>query len=259
MADQEQYKGLDVGGKKMDWVDMHHDRKYRPQRTAFHVASAFDMVESIKFLSEEAGTIFSKLPLASKAKQFSFFDVLAVDSSGSTSLHWAVYNANVKAVQALLKLENAKLLNAQDNNGVTPLHIAASSKDLQECLKALLEAGADMDMRDKLSQWTPLHVACAGTENESTVAILLEKSSKKQANAASSKLKQTPLHIASYFGHEKIVKLLLESGKCDISFRDACGVSLLFIQFLPLKMFITKKIHRTLHFTTPSNSPRRHV
>jgi len=52
---------------------------------------------------------------------------------------------------------------------------------------------------------------------------LLEKSTEKQVNFTSLKLNHTPLMVASYYGNEKTIKILLDSKKCDVSLRDSCG------------------------------------
>eukprot|EP01091_Cochliopodium_minus_P014082 TRINITY_DN470_c0_g2_i1.p1 TRINITY_DN470_c0_g2~~TRINITY_DN470_c0_g2_i1.p1 ORF type:complete len:1824 (-),score=771.42 TRINITY_DN470_c0_g2_i1:113-5584(-) len=222
ISEKGQYKGLDVGGKKMEWAFEHMDRKVRFDRTAFHLSAAYGRVECLEFLKEEATALWNKLSVSSQVKDFNYFDPFATDNYGRTALHWAVYNNNPKVVSILLQLDNGKMLDIKDNQGITALHIAAAHHEFTESLKILLEAGADLEIKDNVSGYTALHIACSNNKNTENVKVLLEKSSKKQANAFTTSLQQTPLMIASYYGCEKIIKILLDH-KVDLGLRDVCG------------------------------------
>ena len=67
-----------------------------------------------------------------------------------------------------------------------------------------------------------MHIAVS-QDNQEGVKILLGKCNKKQANAFSQKLRQTPLMIGAWYNSTSCLKLLLESKKCDVSLRDICG------------------------------------
>ena len=176
LSEKNEYKGLDVGGKKMEWAFEHMgisffnkkknnkqkkkiinkkkkkiDRKVRYDRTAFHLSAAYGRQECIEFLKEEATILWNKLAVSSKVKDFNYFDPFTTDASGKTPLHWAIYNNNPKVIPSLLKIDNKRMLNSQDNTGLTPLHIAASSKQFVESLRVLVENGADLDLNENLS------------------------------------------------------------------------------------------------------------
>jgi serine/threonine-protein phosphatase 6 regulatory ankyrin repeat subunit A/serine/threonine-protein phosphatase 6 regulatory ankyrin repeat subunit B len=93
--------------------------------------------------------------------------IVAKDSGGWTSLHWAAINCDLDEFCALLIKEyakaggNVKELNAaKDKDGKTALHRAAERGHINTCA-LLLDNGADINTKDKkgntalmLSEWT---------------------------------------------------------------------------------------------------------
>ncbi len=62
------------------------------------------------------------------------------EADGTTALHWAARNSNLKAIRLLLKA--GADVNASNRYGVTALQLAVTNGDW-ETVKALLDAGAD--------------------------------------------------------------------------------------------------------------------
>jgi ankyrin repeat protein len=76
-----------------------------------------------------------------------------------------------------------------------------------ERVSFLLKVGAEAGARDTWG-WTPLHLASyAG--HEPVVRLLLDKGADVNARWTTH---STPLHLASSFGHEPVVRLLLDKG-----------------------------------------------
>lgn len=86
-------------------------------------------------------------------------DVLSVDESGSTPLHWACYYSSEESANYLLSLKVD--INAQDKDKVTPLHLA-TSKNAINIVKTLLRNGAD---RKKLNIENQLPIDIARKNN----------------------------------------------------------------------------------------------
>jgi serine/threonine-protein phosphatase 6 regulatory ankyrin repeat subunit A len=107
--------------------------------------------------------------------------------------------------------------NAQDVKGATPLHLAASALNSNaKCVQYLLQHKADSHLRNKRG-FTAIHYAVAGGNQAALEALLNVSSSGNQIPAlfnSSTEQEQplpalTPIHLAAYYGHSKILKLLL--------------------------------------------------
>jgi ankyrin repeat protein len=129
-------------------------------------------------------------------------DVNVKKSDGWTPLSYACRMGH-EAIISLL-LERGADVNAKDKGGKTPLH-KASWKGHESVISLLLEKGADVNVKDKDGK-TPLHCACGYNGRESIVSWGGE----------------TPLHNASWKGHESVISLLLERG-ADVNVKDNDG------------------------------------
>lgn len=98
-------------------------------------------------------------------------DPFAADVLGRTTLHWAALGSSSDIVEKLNRQTRGSLLNAIDGCGYTPLMFAAEHGKT-EVAQCLLKLGASLEVRNKFSH--------------------------------------TALHLADWFGHKKLLDMLLE-------------------------------------------------
>lgn len=122
-------------------------------------------------------------------------------NDGTTALHLATENADIKIVQLLLAAGADK--NRAANNGNTALHIAATV-GLPEVVQLLLAAGAD-ENKEGMFRTKPFYWAAAN--GNTAVMQLLLKSTIHMTRAEV----MEALDAAAMFGHRKAVQLLLNA------------------------------------------------
>ena len=139
----------------------------------------------------------------------------AIQTSGSTPLHFASVWARDPAIVSLLVQAGAEV-NALDNSGGSPLHAAAGSTDGPAMIVALAKAGAELDVwRPGIHSpygWTPLHLAVDSNRNPAVTAALIEVGADVHARQEDG---PTPMHDAAT---AEVVALLLAAG-ADIEAR----------------------------------------
>ncbi|XP_064605921.1 transient receptor potential cation channel subfamily A member 1-like [Liolophura sinensis] len=139
-------------------------------------------------------------------------------------IHTAAYHASVKTMQVLLDYGEAsgytreKLLKLTDREGNNPLHAAVTSGDL-EAVRVCLQAGASAQAQQE-EKLTPVHFAASQGALE-ILDLMFELCGKSMGKAVDMKdsLGMTPLHKASIFNHENVVRCLLDHG-ADINCED---------------------------------------
>eukprot|EP00948_MAST-09A_sp_MAST-9A-sp1_P000532 g532.t1 len=149
--------------------------------------------------------------------------------SGETILHKAILQGYLPTIENILLSENKRgtvdsgrsLINAANRNGWSALHYACCvkyhSRELgTSILRLLLDHGANVHQQIEISLSplvrsgsTPLHLAAAAGLYD-YVDILIEKG---QAVVDSLDAEQwTPLMLAAFHGHTKVVRSLMDSG-----------------------------------------------
>lgn len=158
-----------------------------------------------------------------------------------SSLHKAVTKGDIVAVHAFLVAEPD--LSAVDLDGNTPLHLAIK-KDQADIALLLISAGANVDALDGWGR-APLHscpptdstydrigsngkvvifraLIAAGAHVSVPIPCCETSSSNYSVQNDEDMFGLTPLHIASVFGDEEAIKILLDNG-ADIDAKDFSG------------------------------------
>lgn len=130
------------------------------------------------------------------------FDPNARDPKGQAALHLALRDQSFAVAEALWA-SPALDVSALNANGESPLMMAALRGNLAWAQR-LLERGAQVHKEG----WSPIHYAATGPEPK-MVALLLDKGA---AINAESPNRSTPLMMASRYGAEASVDLLLARG-----------------------------------------------
>lgn len=141
------------------------------------------------------------------------FDPNARDPQGQTALHLALRDQSPAVVEALWALP-AVDVDALNAHGETPLMMAALKGEL-DWVQKLLARGAKVHQPG----WSPLHYAATGPEPR-IVALLLERGVPVDAESPN---RSTPLMLASQYGTEAAVDLLLARG-ADARRRNDLGI-----------------------------------
>jgi len=130
------------------------------------------------------------------------FDPNSRDPKGQAALHLALRDESLAVAEALWA-SSALDVSALNANGESPLMMAALRGNLTWAQR-LLERGAQVHKEG----WSPIHYAATGPEPK-LVALLLDKGA---AIDAESPNRSTPLMMASRYGAEASVDLLLARG-----------------------------------------------
>lgn len=94
---------------------------------------------------------------------------------------------------------------ATDKNGCTPLHYAAGNGQSQ-VVKKLISFKAPFNVKNEESQTTLIAGVCSGSDKVVQKLILAG------AENVPDKLSRTPLCVAAYKGHYKVLRTLIKSG-----------------------------------------------
>lgn len=141
------------------------------------------------------------------------FDPNSRDPQGQTALHLAFRDQSTAIVEALWSVPSLDV-DALNAHGETPLMMAALKGEF-EWVKRLLARGAKVHQ----AGWSPLHYAATGPEAQ-IVALLLDRGAVVDAESPN---RSTPLMMASQYGTEASVDLLLARG-ADARRRNDLGL-----------------------------------
>lgn len=130
------------------------------------------------------------------------FDPNSRDPKGQTALHLALRDKSYAVAEALWA-SPALDVGAVNANGESPLMMAALRGDM-DWAQRLVQRGAPVHKQG----WSPIHYAATGPEPK-VIALLLDKGVPVDAESPN---RSTPLMLASRYGVEAGVDLLLARG-----------------------------------------------
>eukprot|EP01080_Neovahlkampfia_damariscottae_P006598 gene6598-10761_t len=196
--------------------DLQKLKKFLKGRDAFELLSSTDKDSSTALHKAASKNKFQavKLLLDNGAQ------VDALDKVSSTPLHWACAGGNLESTQMLCKY-NAQV-NIRDKYGYAPLHLCLRKKAYR-CADFLLLMGADINFK-RGDGSTVLHVAC-DKGDLSTLQWLMSKP-KIIANRRD-KAGDTPVMLAGYKGHVKLVEFLMKKDLQSCRIRNEQNENLL--------------------------------
>lgn len=132
------------------------------------------------------------------------------NKNGIGAIHVAAMNGLTKIVNILLPLGVDQHI--LDENNWTPLHYAAA-KGRQSTLLLLLNSGANINALT-VDGNSPLHLSALNGHTSCVKALLFfaEHQKKNIERNGQNRIGDTPLHLASKWGFQEIVNILLEYG-----------------------------------------------
>ena len=149
--------------------------------------------------AQNSDTALVRLLVSQKA------DVNAIQTDGSTALHWAVRADDLETADLLIRA--GANISAANRRGITPLDLACVNGSAA-MIRKLLDAGANLNATHSDGQ-TPLMTA-ARTGNPEAVRVLIDKGA--AVNAKDTIADQTALMFAITENHPEAVRVLLDHG-----------------------------------------------
>lgn len=145
------------------------------------------------------------------------FDLNTTDPKGESALLIALRQDSLKVADFLLDQRSVRV-ETRNAQGESPLMLAAL-KGHEVQARRLIQRGAEVNKPG----WTPLHYAATnpGEESAGMVRLLLEHHAYIDAESPN---RTTPLMMAAHYGHESVVKWLLEAG-ADPLLRNEQGLT----------------------------------
>ncbi|XP_044738962.1 uncharacterized protein LOC123300452 [Chrysoperla carnea] len=189
--------------------------------TALHWAVYNNNIELVKVLIERNADVqiqdsngIQPIHLAALKGHIEIINILTpmgksdeiTDKQGITPLHLASHCGHNDVIRALLETGYFNV-NATDKNAIRPLHLAIGSNH-DTTAKLLLEKGALSSCFDSYGR-SPMHWAAVNGNLEAIKSLSFDSESMTQNRLDT--FKCNPLFLATFYGHDKAVNILLQN------------------------------------------------
>ena len=149
--------------------------------------------------------------------------MVEADDFGWVPLHYAAHLGNVEAVELFLEINHSSMVYIKDKEGMSALHIAAKEGRV-DVMKAIIAKCPDtcelLDDRDR----TALHVAVE-SRKKNAVKFLLQTLAFQDLINEQDREGDTPLHLAAFRGHSKILEMLAKDTRVDKGAINKAGMT----------------------------------
>ena len=162
------------------------------------------------------------------------------EDSGWTPLHIAAFMGNVKLVKLFLENGTSSLAYVKNKEGLSAFHIAAQEGNAL-VMKEFITACPDIyELLDNTGR-TALHVAAERGEQEA-VNFFLERTDLLGLINMQDEEGNTPMHLAAFGGHYKVLLLLANRRDVDINATNKEGLTTMDKNFSSTNIGINLKV-----------------
>ena len=241
----------------------------------FHLALEGHNVEVCKFLLEKVPNLVDQpildatgnypMHVACKSGNIDMVKFLIGKKSiytlpnkkGESPIDVAIQFGTSEVVNLLLE-KNPRIMKNKDASGRSLLHIAVLFKRTN-IVKELLKRGIHVNAQTFKPKSTPLHLACKKvTQSEEIVKLLLEKDASPNTL---DKNGYTPLQWAIMSKNTRIVEILVQSKKCDLSIKNKDGKTALDMALednqFEISKILSKETQNLLHNSEQSRAKKK--
>ena len=149
--------------------------------------------------------------------------MVEADDFGWIPIHYAAHLGNVEVVELFLEINHSSITYVKDNEGMSALHIAAKEGHVN-VMKSIITKCPDtcelLDDRDR----TALHVAVENRK-KNAVKFFLQTLAFQDLMNEHDKEGNTPLHLAAFQGHSKILEMLAKDPRVDKGALNKTGMT----------------------------------
>jgi ankyrin repeat protein len=143
-------------------------------------------------------------------------------SDGRTALHWICKTGNTDLVRELVAVHADP--NIRDNSSDTALLLAVKERHVAAALELIVSGGADIHCADATNGRQALHYAAEFGLTE-LIRALIDGGSDVSSTDNDGR---TALVLSAMNGHEEIVRLFIDSGRCNVNVVDGTQRTSLF-------------------------------
>ena len=147
------------------------------------------------------------------------------DKRGNIVLHHCVMSGCTESVKQVIGVPECNV-NEWNFEGDAPLHVACKLKNTAAVQLFVADERCDINIHNRKGD-TALHIAAYIESNGIEMVNCLLNSDKCDLNQVNSE-HETPLHVACWYGHVRVVEMLVADERCDPFIQDINGDTALY-------------------------------